>query len=157
MRHYIRSFVHASELRSLGSLHINSTFLPISKVLHPLYNIVNAFCNAYLNKLLYIADPGGRIKRGNYLRVIRALYSMPRSPLLWFKHLIAIIERLRFKPVLEYAYLYINRQIVVFFYVNDIIIIVHPKYYSDFLDFKAKLIAAYKMRDIGELKWFLGI
>jgi len=27
----------ASELRSIGSLHINSTFLPISKVLHPLY------------------------------------------------------------------------------------------------------------------------
>jgi hypothetical protein len=37
MRHYIRSFVHALELRSVGSLYINSTFLPISKVLHPLY------------------------------------------------------------------------------------------------------------------------
>jgi hypothetical protein len=34
---------------------------------------------------------------------------------------------------------------------------VHPKYYSDFLDFKAKLIVAYKIRDIDELKWFLGI
>ena len=82
---------------------------------------------------------------------------MPRSPLLWFKHLIAIIKQLGFKPVLKYTCLYTNRQIVIFFYVNDIIIIVHPKYYSNFLDFKAKLIAAYKMRDIGELKWFLGI
>jgi hypothetical protein len=34
---------------------------------------------------------------------------------------------------------------------------VYLKYYSDFLNFKAKLIAAYKMRDIGELKWFLDI
>jgi hypothetical protein len=82
---------------------------------------------------------------------------MPRSPLLWFKHLTIIIERLRFKPILECAYLYINRQIVVFFYIDDIIIMVYPKYYSDFLDFKAKLMAAYEMRDIGELKWFLGI
>jgi hypothetical protein len=82
---------------------------------------------------------------------------MPRSPLLWFKHLTIIIERLGFKPVLECACLYINRQIIIFFYINNIIIIVHSKYYSDFLDFKAKLIAAYKMRDIGELKWFLGI
>jgi hypothetical protein len=41
--------------------------------------------------------------------------------------------------------------------VDNIIIIVYPKYYSDFLDFKAKLIAAYKIRDIGELKRFLGI
>ena len=82
---------------------------------------------------------------------------MPRLPLLWFKHLIIIIEQLRFKPVLECACLYINGQIIIFFYINDIVIIVHPKYYSDFLDFKAKLMAAYKMRDIGELKWFLGI
>jgi hypothetical protein len=107
--------------------------------------------------LLYIADPGGRIKEGNCLCVIRALYSIPRSPLLWFKHLITIIKRLRFKPILECACLYTNRRIIVFFYVDDIIIMVHPKYYSDFLDFKAKLIVAYKIRDIDELKWFLGI
>jgi Reverse transcriptase (RNA-dependent DNA polymerase) len=67
------------------------------------------------------------------------------------------MERLGFKPILECACLYINGRIVVFFYVDDIVIMVHPKYYSDFLDFKAKLIAAYEMRDIGELKWFLGI
>ena len=68
-----------------------------------------------------------------------------------------MMERLGFKPVLKYAYLYINRRIIVFFYINNIIIMVHLKYYFDFLDFKAKLITAYKMRDIGELKWFLGI
>ena len=82
---------------------------------------------------------------------------MPRLPLLWFKHLTAIMERLGFKPIPECACLYTNGRIVVFFYVDDIVIIVHPKYYSDFLDFKAKLMAAYKMRDMGELKWFLGI
>jgi hypothetical protein len=67
------------------------------------------------------------------------------------------MERLGFKPVLESACLYTNSRIIIFFYVDNIIIIVYLKYYSDFLDFKAKLIAAYKMRDIGELKWFLGI
>jgi hypothetical protein len=67
------------------------------------------------------------------------------------------MERLGFKPILKYTCLYTNNRIVVFFYVNNIIIIVHFKYHSDFLDFKAKLIAAYKMRDIGELKWFLDI
>jgi hypothetical protein len=44
-----------------------------------------------------------------------------------------------------------------FFYINDIIIIVHLQYYSNFLDFKTKLIAEYKIRDISKLKWFLNI
>jgi hypothetical protein len=82
---------------------------------------------------------------------------MPRLLLLWFKHLIIIIERLRFKPILECAYLYTNGKIIVFFYVDNIIIMVYPKYYSNFLNFKSKLIIVYKMRDIGELKWFLSI
>ena len=82
---------------------------------------------------------------------------MPQSPLLWFKHLTIIIKRLGFKPVLKCACLYTNSRIVIFFYINNIIIIVYPKYYSDFLNFKAKLIIAYKIRDISELKWFLDI
>ena len=44
-----------------------------------------------------------------------------------------------------------------FFYVDDIIIIVYPQYYTVFLDFKARLIREYEMRDINELKWFLSI
>ena len=118
---------------------------------------VNAFCNALLDELLYTVDPGGRIKKGNCLWVIRALYGIPRSPLLWFKHLTATMERLGFRPVPECACLYTNERIIVFFYVDDIVIMVHPQYHSDFLDFKTKLMAEYEMRDMGELKWFLGI
>jgi hypothetical protein len=77
--------------------------------------------------------------------------------LLWFKHLTIIIKRLRFKPILECACLYTNGRIIIFFYVDNIVIIVYLKYYSNFLNFKAKLIVVYKIRDIGELKWFLGI
>jgi hypothetical protein len=78
-------------------------------------------------------------------------------PLLWFKYLTATIERLGLKAVLEYLCLYTNGKIIVFFYIDDIIIIVYPQFYSDYLDFKKKLMATYKIRDIGELKWFLGI
>jgi hypothetical protein len=35
------------------------------------------------------------------------------------------MERLSFKLVLECAYLYINSQIIIFFYINNIVIIVH--------------------------------
>ena len=41
---------------------------------------------------------------------------------------------------------------MIFFYVDDIIIIVYFKYYITFLNFKTKLIKEYEMRDISEFK-----
>jgi hypothetical protein len=67
------------------------------------------------------------------------------------------MERLGFKAVPECSCLYTNGKIIVFFYVDDIVIMVHPQFHSDYLDFKRKLMATYEMRDMGELKWFLGI
>jgi hypothetical protein len=67
------------------------------------------------------------------------------------------MEKLGFTQVLECKYLFTNRQIIVFFYIDDIVIMVYPQFRQDYLNFKAKLTKAYKMRDIGELKWFLGI
>ena len=82
---------------------------------------------------------------------------MPWLLLLWFNYLTTTMERFGFKAIPEYSYLYTNKRIIVFFYVDNIIIMVYPQYYSDFLNFKAKLMGEYEMRDIGELKWFLGI
>jgi hypothetical protein len=86
---------------------------------------INAFCNAQLDELLYIINSSSRLKRGHCLCIIQALYRIPRLPLLWFKHLTTTMERLSFKPVPEYTYLYTNSRIIIFFYIDDIIIIVH--------------------------------
>jgi hypothetical protein len=50
-----------------------------------------------------------------------------------------------------------NTRIILFFYVDDIIILYHPNYQDNFKQLKEQLIKLYNLRQIGEVKWFLGI
>jgi hypothetical protein len=47
--------------------------------------------------------------------------------------------------------LFINDKLIVFFYVNDIVILYRRSNYNEFLSFKSKLFNRYKIQDLGEL------
>ena len=46
---------------------------------------------------------------------------------------------------------------MIFFFVDDIVALFKPQHQTKFADFTAKLKDRYKLQDLGELKWFLGI
>ena len=50
-----------------------------------------------------------------------------------------------------------SNKLIVFFFVDDIAILSRPTDYYEFLAFRTKLLEFYEMRDLGALKWFLGI
>jgi hypothetical protein len=50
-----------------------------------------------------------------------------------------------------------NDRIILFFYVDDIIILYHLDYQEDFEKLERQLIKLYNLRQIGDVKWFLGI
>jgi hypothetical protein len=50
-----------------------------------------------------------------------------------------------------------NTRVILFFYVDDIIILYHPNYQEDFEKLEQQLIKLYNLRQISEVKWFLGI
>jgi hypothetical protein len=54
-----------------------------------------------------------------------------------------------------------NKQVILFFYMNDIIILFHFNYQDDFKKLVQQLIKLsiklYNLRQIGSVKWFLGI
>ncbi len=54
-------------------------------------------------------------------------------------------------------FLYTNSKLVVFFYVDDFAVLYHPNNQSVYQEFRTKFLKAFKMRELGELKWFLGI
>jgi hypothetical protein len=53
--------------------------------------------------------------------------------------------------------LFTNKRLIVFFYVDDIVVLVHPDHMGDHQQFERQLEAIYNLRKLRELKWFLGI
>ena len=54
-------------------------------------------------------------------------------------------------------YLFIYNYIILFFFVNNIVVIYNKQYFKQINKFEIKLFKIYKIRNINELKWFLNI
>jgi hypothetical protein len=122
------------------------------------YDVLNAFLNALLDKLVYVQTPYPYVEEfGKLLKLKRALYGLKDAPLLWYKHLKETLTKLGLKPVKEVPCLFTNERLIVFFYVDDIVVLVHPDHMDDHWQFERQLEAVYDLRKLGELKWFLGI
>jgi hypothetical protein len=125
------------------------------------FDAINAFTNSKLDETIYVEFlPGFRNpQKKRYYLLIKALYGLTRSPLLWFNELSQTVTKLGFKAVLEASCLFVNKRkrIVFFFYVDDICVLAHPQDKAAYDEFRQQLLQAYKIREIGALKWFLGI
>jgi len=61
------------------------------------------------------------------------------------------------RPVKDVPCLFTNEKLIVFFYVDDIVVLVHPDHLDDHRQFEKQLQDVYDLRKLGELKWFLGV
>jgi hypothetical protein len=53
--------------------------------------------------------------------------------------------------------LFTNEKLIVFFYVNDIVVLVRPEDLAAYEEFERSLKIRYEIRCLGKLSWFLGI
>ena len=121
------------------------------------FDTINAFTNAKIRKKIWVWFLPGRQSPGYVLLLLRALYGLHVLPLLWYKHLCEVMQKLGLKPVLECVCLFTNQQLIVFFYVNNIVVLYHCSEEQAYVNFKDKLMAKFKLHEIRDLKWFLGI
>jgi len=91
------------------------------------YNTVNAFTNAKLSKLVYCYYPEGFGQDGHVLELLMALYGLKILSLLWYKELTSILAKFRLKLVLGTNFLFTNRRLIIFFYVDDIAVLFAKK------------------------------
>jgi hypothetical protein len=120
--------------------------------------VLNAFLNAPLDKPVYVQTPEPYVKQlGELLELKKALYRLKDAPLLWYKHLKETLIQLGLRSVKDVPCLFINERLIAFFYVVDIIVLVHSDHLDDHRQFEIRLEAVYDLRKLGELKWFLGI
>ena len=118
---------------------------------------VNAFPNSLLDEEVYIELPDGFKQPGMAARLLRALYGLRRSPQLWQRLLSSTLTDLGLTCVPEEPCLFVNQWLIIFFYVDDIVIMYRDLDHDRADDFRQKLTGKFKMRDLGELRWFLGI
>lgn len=121
------------------------------------FDAINAFTNAKLRSKVWVQYPPGMKHPGFVLLLQRALYGLRVSPLLWFDLLSQVMKKLGLSPVPECACLFQNHQLIVFFYVDDIVVLFHRSNRAAYEAFRTGLMSNFNLREIGELKWFLGI
>lgn len=121
------------------------------------YDAVNAFTNAQLNTPVYCHPPEGYSDTDHLWELHRALYGLKTSPLLWYKELTKMLKELDLQEVKEAPCLWRNDKLIVFFYVDDIVMLARPAHSAALDDFERKLLRRYEIRSLGELSTFCGI
>jgi hypothetical protein len=85
------------------------------------------------------------------------LYGLKKALIFWFNDLIKTLEKLSFYIILDALCIWTNRILIMFFFVNNIVIINHKKDQAFVIKFAKKLLIIYPLIAKNEIKWFLGI
>ncbi len=86
------------------------------------FDAVNAFVNVDLDKEVYIYMPLGYRRFGTILQLNKALYSLRQSLLLWQRTLSRALGKLSFQAVLYKPCAFTRNSIIIFFYIDNIVI-----------------------------------
>jgi hypothetical protein len=89
---------------------------------------------------------------GKYLLFNKTFYNLVQVPRFWFKNFSNIFLSIGFKQILDIPCFFISRIIIVFFYINNIVIFNRKKNKIITKKFKADLYQKYKLKDKEKLK-----
>ena len=118
---------------------------------------INAFLNSLLTEEVYTTLPDG-FKCGNKVwKLVKALYGLRKSPRLWHQEATRVLKVLGLTSVPEDPCLFTGKGVLVFFYVDDIIVVSLPSAAKEAARVCDEISRAWKVRDLGEVNWFLGI
>ncbi len=123
------------------------------------WNAVNIFLNSWLDsdKHIYTYMSEDFKTRDKIWFLLHALYELSCFSFLWFKELSLSLKDLDFTFILDKSCCLTNDQIIIFFYINDIILIFYQHNNEKFETLKTHLFTKYEFHDQKELKWFLNI
>lgn len=121
-----------------------------------------AFLNGELEEEIYICQPPGFVVEGKenlYCKLHKSLYGLKQSPRCWNKSIDTFLKHLNFVQSDNDSCIYIRDRVnnfcVIAVYVDDLII--GCKSDTTVSDIKTKLSEKFSMKDLGLLKYFLGV
>ena len=133
-------------------------------ILHQL-DIVTAFLEADVEEVIIMSQPEGFVEVGPngermVCRLRKSLYGLKQAPRNWNKELDSFLRKLGFEPSSVDPCIYIKSDssggiMLVALYVDDLVLAASNMTLID--DFKAAIGDRFHVKDLGELRWVLGI
>jgi len=127
-------------------------------------DVETAFLNAPIKEEVYMEQPEGYHdgNRNNVLRLKKTLYGTKQAPHEWNNTLNDVIVSLKFTRCVSDTCTYIrysqsNKPIIIAVFVDDLIITYHITDEEEWLECKDKLSNSFKMKDLNNAEWILGI
>ncbi|KAM0019206.1 putative RNA-directed DNA polymerase [Helianthus debilis subsp. tardiflorus] len=126
------------------------------------FDVKNAFLHGELNEDVYMEAPPGfneNFKAGEICRLKKSLYGLKQSPRAWFERFTLAMKKYGFKQSNSDHTLFLKRRgnlvTCLIIYVDDMILTGNDEEEMSML--RDKLFAEFEMKDLGRLKYFLGI
>ena len=124
-------------------------------------DVKNAFLNGNLKEEVYIEQPPGFVVQGEFGKVCRlhkAIYGLKQSPRAWFGKFSEVVLKFGLRRCHSdhsvFSHTSDRGKILLIVYVDDIIITRDDK---QGIDFKRYLQNSFQTKDLGKLRYFLGI
>ncbi|KAL2267988.1 hypothetical protein VTJ83DRAFT_2834 [Remersonia thermophila] len=123
------------------------------------FDVKQAFLNALLEAPVYCELPEGYKQPGKCVQLLRALYGLRESPLLWYREFSSTLRKLGLKASKEEPCLFYDdqRKVTIVFYVDDYLVFFHRDHADEANRIMNALKAKYELHEKGEAKWFLGV
>ena len=123
-------------------------------------DVVTAFLAGDLEEEIYMEQPEGfkvDSKEDLVCRLRKSIYGLKQAPRVWNQRIRRFLKSIGFDQLYSDPCVYINKttEIIIAMWVDDLIIF--GKDMTSINALKAQLKAEYEMKDLGELKYFLGI
>ncbi|KAJ0444187.1 putative RNA-directed DNA polymerase [Helianthus annuus] len=126
------------------------------------FDVKNAFLHGELEEEVYMEAPPGftkDFKPGEACRLKKSLYGLKQSPRAWFGRFTLAMKRYGFEQSNSDHTLFLKRRdkliTCLIIYVDDMIVTGNDE--EEMKRLKANLFSEFEMKDLGRLKYFLGI
>ena len=121
-------------------------------------DVVTAFLAGLLDTEIYMEQPEG-FEQGDDMvcKLVKSIYGLKQAPRLWNQRIRHYLKSIGFTQTYSDPCVYVNKSsgIILAMWVDDFLIF--GKGMSGINDLKAQLQQEFEMKDLGDLKYFLGI
>jgi hypothetical protein len=144
--------VKLQSLRLLLAIGLNENLLAFH------LDISTAFLFGEIEEDIYINVPEGfetTYPPNKVLKLNKALYGLKQAPRSWNKMLVSYLDKQGFTQLKTDTCIFMNKQLIIAIYVDDIVVL--GKTIEQITEFKNYISNKFKTKDLGHLKYILGI